>query len=183
MERQRRVLRTIKMQNEIISMKDVEWCITNSEPMDTHDRDSTVLLPSAKIINIDCNGVIVHNVTSMYCTSNLSGGGLLIAYKEHPHSIERKHICSHKLPGGVPVNVTGNLADFELVVETMSEFFIQIIDPTFHDHNVQTKIDNELAAEALYASYTEEKKRKFDEYKMKCKRRREERLKAEGYKT
>jgi len=167
----------IKMHNEIILMKDVEWCI---KCMNTPDEYPIVLLPSAKIININCNGVIIHNVTYMYFTYD---GAFGIKYKEHPHSVERKQIYWHKLPGDIPVNITGHLPNFELVVETMSEFFIQIIDPTFHDHNVQTKIDNELASEALYASYTEEKKRKFDLFLLKRKRRRTAELKAEGYKT
>ena len=166
-------------------MKDVEWIIRNTEPVDIHDRDSTALLPSAKIIDINCNGVIIHNVTAMYCTPNINGGSLLIAYKEHPHSIDRprKHICWPELPGDVPVNITGHLPNFELVVETMSEVFIQIIDPTFHDHKVQNAIDRELEKEADYASRTEEGKRKLDVFLLNRKQRRTAELKAEGYKT
>ena len=168
----------IKMHNEIILMKDVEWCIENTKDGEY----KIVLLPSAKIININCNGVIIRNVIDLRCI-DMFDGGFGISYKEHTHSLKHKCKIWYELPGDVPVNITGDLSEFEMMVETMSEFFIQIIDPTFHDHNVQTKIDNELAAEALYASYNEENKIKFDEYKMKCKRRREERLKAEGYKT
>ena len=119
----------------------------------------------------------------MSCTSALFDGGLLIAYKEHPHSVERKTTCWHKLPGDTPVNITGHLPNFELVVETMSEFFIQIIDPTFHDHNAQNKIDRELEIETHYAWATDEGKRKSDLYNLERKRRRTERLKAGGYKT
>ena len=168
------------MHNEIILMKDVEWIIIN----DKHGEYKDVLLPSAKIININCNGVIIHNVIRIIFTYD---DGFGIFYKEHPFSLERKRTTWYKLPGDVPLSITGSgnitVRDFELVVETMSEFFIQIIDPTFHDHDVQNKIDVKLRVEARYASYTEEKKRKFDQHELESKRRWTAIFRRMGYKT
>ena len=166
----------IKMHNEIILMKDIEWCITNTDRGDY----TNALLPSAKIININCNGVIIHNVTRMIFTYD---GGFGISYKEHPFSLKSKSIIWYELPGDVPVNVTGDLPEFELVVETMSEFFIQIIDSTFLDHNVQNAIDRELGKKATNAVLTEEGKIKLNRFELKWKRHETEKLKAGGYKT
>ena len=170
----------IKMHNEIILMKDVEWRFRQTETMDHTD----VLLPSAKIINVNCNGVIIRNVIRIYLTYD---GGIAIAYKKHPFSLKHEHTYWHTLPGNVvPVNPTGGMItvrDIELMVETMSEFFIQIIDPTFLDHNVQTKIDIELRKQAIIASLTQENKRKFDQDELDRKRRWTAIIKDMGYKT
>ena len=167
------------MHNEIILMKDVEWCFRQTET--NHHTD--VLLPSAKIINVNCNGVIIRNVIRIYLTYD---GGIAIAYKKHPFALKPELTFWRTLPGNVPVNPTGGnitVRDIELLVETMSEFFIQIIDPTFLDHNVQTKIDIELRVQAFRASLTQENKRKFDQDELDRKRRWTAIIKDMGYKT
>ena len=117
---------------------------------------------------------MIHNVTLILLDPGLN---VFIVYKED--DVEKKTRW-RQLPGDVPVNITGDLSEFELAVETMSKFFIQIIDPTFHDHQLQRKIDSTLAKEASRAELL---RTKGYDIKLVMERRRTAELKSEGYKT
>ena len=98
-------LQLIKLHNETIFMKDLEWTV-GVHRLDTHNEGCLIAtVPQAKTMNIICEKKIYPNVYSVACRESRGWGYLTI--EEHDGgTMQFKH-------------------------STMPNFHIQIIDPTF----------------------------------------------------
>ena len=113
----------IKLHNEIVLMKDLEWTDWPSS-IRTDWGHSIATIPQAKTMNIICNESIYHNVTGVGRAPR--GWGFVIVCIEDD---EMKH---YKLDW-VPKNFDAAL----LMINTMPNFYIQIIDPTYENNWIE----------------------------------------------